>query len=364
MAASSCIRCGKPFPANQELSALPLGRRIAWDPDRNRAWRICIECGEWNLLSQDDSALVLPEVNRLATILPTEALDQGVSRFRTGLLEILRIGVSPGSLRNPGVEERHAKVVRRQKQVAIFGIVSLAAVLTMPWWFTQGIRYIVALCGTLWSAQLVGRIPRVRRLKLGTGRTELAFGAVLLGMAVVASAGGQELRVLLTSWLALTPIWVWMDSGLPFGRTKLPSGGTVWIRRRELDETRLSLDTDDNIVLTLPSGRLLDIEDSAAVLRDLLDGYSWETTAQAQKLAATLVQEVEPLEAIVEILRPALEAETDGLPLIRLPSSWRAALDLALAADSGVPGRLTALATKAREAQQVAEIAESLDRGD
>jgi hypothetical protein len=135
----------------------------------------------------------------------------------------------------------------------------------------------------------------------------------------------------------------------------------VWIRRRELDETRLRVDAAGDIRLTLPNGRELDVRDSAAVLRDLLDGYSWETSAEAQKVAATLLQEVEPLEGIVEILRPALDADPDGLQLVRLPPSWRAALDLALAADGGVPGRLSALASKAREAQQVAAIAETLD---
>jgi hypothetical protein len=63
----------------------------------------------------------------------------------------------------------------------------------------------------------------------------------------------------------------------------------------------------------------------------------------------------------LEQLRPALMAEPEGQPLGRLPGAWRAALDLALAASSGTPGKLTALAEKAREAQQVAAIAESLD---
>src|SRR5690606_36585909 len=110
-----------------------------------------------------------------------------------------------------------------------------------------------------------------------------------------------------------------------------------------------------------PNGRILDVDDSAAVLRDLLDGYSWETTAEAQKIAATLVPDVDALPAIIEILRPAMEADPNGVQLIRLPPAWRAALDLALAADAGRPGRLSSFAIKAREAQQVAAIPETLD---
>jgi hypothetical protein len=187
------------------------------------------------------------------------------------------------------------------------------------------------------------------------------LGSALLASALVAAADRQELGMFVNMWVVLTPLWIWLERGLPFGWTRLPSGGKVWIRRREMDESRCWIDRGGHIRLTLPNGKQLDVDDSLAVLRDLLDGYSWETSNDAQKVAAALVQEHEPLRSVLEILRPAMEADPAGLALVDLPPTWRAALDLALASTHGVPGRLTALATKAREAQTVAEIAESLD---
>ncbi len=98
------------------------------------------------------------------------------------------------------------------------------------------------------------------------------------------------------------------------------------------------------------------------VLRDLLDGYSWETTTNAQATGAMLAHGNDPLPRLLEQLRPVLNRDPDGLLLVRLPAPWRAALDLAMAASGGMPGRLTRLAEKAREAQAVAAIAETLER--
>jgi hypothetical protein len=129
-----------------------------------------------------------------------------------------------------------------------------------------------------------------------------------------------------------------------------------------MDWSRLWIDGAATLRLTLPDGRLMEPDAGHAILRDLLDGYSWETSEEAQRTGYQLARGGDPLPRVLEQLGPALMAEPGGLPLGRLPQVWRVALDLALAASTGTPGKLTALAEKAREAQQVAAIAESLDR--
>jgi hypothetical protein len=184
---------------------------------------------------------------------------------------------------------------------------------------------------------------------------------LVAGTIVQGLVSGAAALVGLASTPLVVAMFAWLDRGLPYGWTKLPTGGRQWIRREEMDFSRLSLDHDGRLRLMMPSGRLLTPDDSVAVLRDLLDGYSWETEEAAQLAALQLARGMEPLTRVVELLRPAIESEEGGLPLGRLPAAWRAALDLALSASGGAPGRLTALAEKAREAQQVAAIAESLD---
>lgn len=46
---SVCLFCHSNLGKNEVLEALPVGRRIAFDPAKGRLWVVCTDCGRWNL---------------------------------------------------------------------------------------------------------------------------------------------------------------------------------------------------------------------------------------------------------------------------------------------------------------------------
>lgn len=302
---------------------------------------------------------------------PLHAIERGVDEAHVGDLELLCVDLEPGESTDGAIVDRQAAVTRRQSRIASFGaiagmvtIVALVLGVLVPSLVPEGMGgwRMLGILLPIWASQAYAAAYRQRRLGGGSIKAPLVAGGIMT-LATLATGLMIGRGALLT--LAAIPLYVamfaWIDDGLPFGWTRLTTGRRQVLRRRELDFTRLWLDEQGRLRLTLPSGRGLTPEDGNAVLRDLLDGYSWETSGEAQRTGYQLARGADPLPRLLEQLRPALMAEPEGLPLGRLPAAWRAALDLALAASTGTPGKLTTLAEKAREAQQVAAIAESLD---
>lgn len=350
------------------MVSLPFAQRLAFDPVRGRAWRVCAECGEWNLLGADEARPVVAEASQLMAAVPLRAVDRGIDKARVENLALLRVDLEPGDVVDPAVEARQEALVVRQDRMAQvaggLGLLALAWLLfqsIVPGWMPA--TRVLAIACPIWSAQLVAQAYQQWRLGKGNVRRSAVASAILLGVGLALGVASDPLqaRISLLGWPFIAAMMVWINTGMPVGWIRLPSGRRMVITRRIMDRTRLTLDDGGSLRLMLPNGAVLDRSDGVALLRDLLDGYSWETGTEVQVAGLQLARGTDPLPRVLELLRPALEAEPEGLPLGRLPEAWRAALDLALAASGGAPGRLTALAEKAREAQQVAAIAESLD---
>ncbi len=365
----TCLTCQRPFAQNSALASLPYVRRLAIDPARGRAWRICTGCGEWNLLGAEDATPVVEEARELLASSPTRAVDLGLDEARVGDLELLRVDLAPGEVLDAAVHARQEAVLARQGRLAIvaavFGLVVIGWVAISP--FVPGAMpssEILAIVLPIWSAQLLAQGYQRWRLDIGPARGPVVAAVLTLaaGLALSFVVDPRQAAASLLGWPFITAAMIWINTGMPVGWTRLPSGRRVIITRRVLDLTRLQLGESGQLRVTLPSNITLEDHDGRVLLRDLLDGYSWETDGEAQAAGFQLARGAHSLPRVLELLRPALEAEQQGLPLGRLPAAWRAALDLALAGSGGTPGRLSALAEKAREAQQVAAIAESLDR--
>lgn len=368
----TCIACQRPFPANPTLASLPYAGRLGIDPVRQRAWRICLACGEWNLLGREESAVVISEADALLRAAPVREVDSGIHEVALPGLSVLRVELEPGEAMDAAVAGRQDAVQVRQSRMAKIGAVAAALILGV---FVLGVLFpsvlewvggwsILTMMLPIWAAQTFATAYRRWRLNGDGVKGLMVVGAVLtlIGTAVQWTVSRSGALLVLGATLLFVALFALVDRGMPFGWTKLPSGGRQVLRRWEMDLTRLWLDASDRLRITLPNGKQLAPDDGDAVLRDLLDGYSWETNRQAQSAGLQLARGADPLPRILELLRPALMAEPAGLPLVKLPEAWRAALDLAMAASGGEPSRLSELAEKAREAQEVAGIAESLDR--
>lgn len=80
-----CLFCDAPFRGNGSFHALPLGRRLAFDPGRGRLWVICDACFRWNLQPLEDRAPAIHELERAAR-------DRGRLLARTANVTLLHVG--------------------------------------------------------------------------------------------------------------------------------------------------------------------------------------------------------------------------------------------------------------------------------
>jgi hypothetical protein len=89
----TCLFCHAPFPANDALETLPVGKRIAFDPARGRLWLVCTTCQRWTLAPMDDRWEALEELDR-ATTDRARLLRQteNIALLQLGEITLVRVG--------------------------------------------------------------------------------------------------------------------------------------------------------------------------------------------------------------------------------------------------------------------------------
>ena len=88
-----CLVCNTPFPPNESLEHLPLGIRVAFDPNRGRLWAVCRECKRWSLAPIEERWEALDELEK--TVQDRARLlsqTENIALLRSGQLEIVRVG--------------------------------------------------------------------------------------------------------------------------------------------------------------------------------------------------------------------------------------------------------------------------------
>ncbi len=95
---STCLACGSRLPANDVLEHLPVGRRVAFDPERGRLWVVCSRCLRWNLVPFDSrwEALEQCAVALESARLRVSTDEILLARHPSGL-DLVRVG-APGPL--------------------------------------------------------------------------------------------------------------------------------------------------------------------------------------------------------------------------------------------------------------------------
>jgi hypothetical protein len=88
-----CLFCHADLVANDEIEALPIGRRLAFDAAKGRLWVVCRTCERWNLTPFDARWEAIERCERLFRSTRTRmSTDQiGLARLPSGL-ELVRIG--------------------------------------------------------------------------------------------------------------------------------------------------------------------------------------------------------------------------------------------------------------------------------
>lgn len=88
-----CTFCASDLGTNEILENFPVGRRLAFDPERGRLWVICRTCERWNLTPLEERWEAVEEAERSFHETPLRAsTDQiGLARHPEGL-ELVRVG--------------------------------------------------------------------------------------------------------------------------------------------------------------------------------------------------------------------------------------------------------------------------------
>lgn len=90
---SSCAWCHTPFPANDAVEEMPVGRRIAFDEAKGRLWVVCRRCERWNLAPIESRWEAIEGCARTfrETRLRASTGQVGLARYGDGT-ELVRIG--------------------------------------------------------------------------------------------------------------------------------------------------------------------------------------------------------------------------------------------------------------------------------
>ena len=62
---STCLFCNSSLGVNEQITAFPVGQRLAFDPARGRLWVICARCSRWNLSPLEERWEAIDECERL-----------------------------------------------------------------------------------------------------------------------------------------------------------------------------------------------------------------------------------------------------------------------------------------------------------
>jgi hypothetical protein len=88
-----CIHCNAALGRNEAVEALPIGRRLAFDPAKGRLWVVCAACARWNLVPFERRWEALEGCERAFrdTRLRRSTDNIGLARVADGT-ELVRIG--------------------------------------------------------------------------------------------------------------------------------------------------------------------------------------------------------------------------------------------------------------------------------
>jgi hypothetical protein len=90
---STCIFCHSALEGNDTIEHFPIGRRLAFDPERGRLWVVCRRCRQWNLTPTEERWEAIEECERFFrdTRLRVSTDQIGLARLPSGV-ELVRIG--------------------------------------------------------------------------------------------------------------------------------------------------------------------------------------------------------------------------------------------------------------------------------
>ena len=117
---TTCLFCNESLGTNDVVELFPVGRRLAFDPEKGRLWVICGSCTRWNLSPIEERWEAIDDCERLfrATHLRFSTDNIGLAQLREGL-ELVRIGKA---LRPEVAAWRYGDVIQRRGSGRLIGL--------------------------------------------------------------------------------------------------------------------------------------------------------------------------------------------------------------------------------------------------
>lgn len=188
---STCISCHSRFRANDVINALPIGRRIAFDPAKGRLWLICDRCAGWNLVPLEERWEATEECERIfrGTALKVSRESITLAQVPAGLT-LVRIGKAN---RFELAAWRYGRLLRRRRRqmsllmttssivgvgIAVgwlqYGFLSAAMLQAGAYLYTAGTligqeRRVLARIGSGTTTKIV-RLKDAKRMRLDVGQ--------------------------------------------------------------------------------------------------------------------------------------------------------------------------------------------------
>jgi len=311
---STCIFCHTALEGNDTIEHFPIGRRLAFDPERGRLWVVCRRCRQWNLTPTEERWEAIEECERFYrdTRLRVSTDQIGLARLASGL-ELVRIGRPE---RPEFAAWRYGDQLGRRRRTAII------------------------------------------RVGIGLG----ALGAVVAGGAVAGVGIGGF------GWL-IGQMGERIVKGSPervVARLALPEVGEVTVKGKHLSRLELVTGVDAGWKLGVPHRKqivTLEGEPAVQALGKLLPqlnrfGGSRDRVSEAVSL---IERESDPMRFFDVAARQAMTREKAKISA--LPEAMRLALEMAAHEDSerrALEGELALLEQAWKEAEEVAAIADNM----
>ena len=317
---SVCMFCNRTLGQNEVIETFPIGRRLAFDPDKGRLWVVCRKCERWNLTPMEERWEAIEDCERLFrdTRVRSSTDNVGLCRLTEGL-ELVRIG---RPMRPEFAAWRYGdQFGRRRRKTILYGAA---------------------------GATVVGAI---------------AIGGIVTG-AISGALLGQSGNFI--------NLWV---NGRTRLKLRMDDGRVVKLKLPDLTKTKLSLDGPlDDWSLEIYKGKQLHAYEAGEAKR--IAGLVMPALNRAgggkrvvQEAVSQIEESGDPESFLRRATRPGPTGRGVWIPkkdkgtLAMLPTPTRLAVEMALHEEQerrALQGELRALEIAWREAEEIAEISDNL----
>ena len=179
-----CHLCRHGLGRNTLIAHMPIGARLAYDPERGRMWVVCSACGEWNLTPLEARWEAIEECERQFRTAEARASSANIGVSRLSGLDLVRIGPA---LRDEVANWRYGPRLGQRRRRAwvtagATGVVGLAAVGGVTALGVLSSGFALGLWGTALAASYIMPLLAPLTRQIGPGR-DITFvdpeGAVL-----------------------------------------------------------------------------------------------------------------------------------------------------------------------------------------